>query len=125
MSRLIERAEDITAEVNAHLVAAGIDDATVTTDLLKVPAALANGPVVVVQPPKLKYITAYGDADATWELFVIAGPTFDRLAAWARIDGIMDALATPMNLTDAEPATFQHPGMADHAAYVLTFPDTL
>lgn len=120
----LERAEDLAAEVTGILVAEAIDNVTATSDLLKVPAALANGPVVVVQPPKIEF-TNYAVREYTWELFVIAGPTRDRLEAWALIDPIITALAVPLSLTDAEPATFSHPGMQDHAAYVLTFTESI
>lgn len=120
----VERAEDVAAEVLGNLVAAGIDNATVTADLLKVPAALANGPVVTVQPPKIKFVT-YELAEYTWELFVIAGPYADRLAAWKAIDPIIAALHVPMNVDEAEPATFSHPSMPEYPAYVLTFTETI
>lgn len=124
MSEAMERAEDVVAELTGNLIAAAIDNVCVTLDLLKVPPALANGPVLVVQPPKVKYITSYA-AEYTWEVFIVAGPPQDRLAAWAALDEIVDALRLPMDLDDAEPATFSHPGMTDHAAYVVTFTETL
>lgn len=120
----VERAEDIAAEVLGNLVAESIDNATVTADLLKVPAALANGPVVAIQPPKINFVT-YELTEYTWELFVIAGPYADRLAAWKTIDPIIAALRRPMNIDDAEPATFSHPSMPDYPAYVLTFTETI
>ena len=120
----VERAEDIAAEVMGNLVAAGIDTATVTTDVLKVPAALANGPVVTVQPPKIKFLT-YELAEYEWELYVIAGPYADRLAAWKTIDPIIAALHVPMNIDDAEPAAFSHPSMPEYPAYVLSFTEPI
>ena len=127
MSAAIDRAEDVVAEVLGNLIAAGIDDATVTLDLLQVPAALPNGPAVVVQPPRVEYTATMAGSvtDATWEVFVIAGPVADRLAAWRRIDAIIDALKDPMDVDAAEPATFAHPGMPDHPAYVLSFTETI
>lgn len=123
MSATLERAAELVDEITAHLVAAAVDNVTVTLDLLKVPAALANGPVVVVQPPKLDFTaTMAGSAtDYTWEAFVIAGPSADRLAAWAAIDPIVYALKDPLDLDSAEPATFDHPSMPSFAAYVLSF----
>ena len=124
----IERAEDIAAEVTAILVAEAIDNATATVDLLAAPAALHNGPVVVVQPPKLSYEASFDGSvmtEATWELFVIAGPPHDRLAAWRAIDRVTQALLAPLNIDDAEPATFDHPGLQPHAAYVLSFTESI
>lgn len=123
MSATLERAAELVAEIKAHLVAAAIDNTTVTLDLLKVPAALANGPVVAVQPPKLEFAgtMAGSTTDYTWELFVIAGPHADRLKAWAAIDPIIYALKDPLDLDDAEPATFDHPSMPSYPAYVLSF----
>ncbi|MHA7293694.1 hypothetical protein [Arthrobacter sp. HLT1-21] len=120
----IERAAEIVEEVSRALTAAGVEFALVTTDLAKVPAALANGPAVAVQPPKLKYLNHY-IAEATWELYVIAGPSADRLAAWANIDPILSALHEPMSLDTAEPATFSHPGMPAYPAYVVSFTDSI
>lgn len=125
---MVDRAEDLAAEILATLVAEGIDNATATADLLKVPAELHNGPVVVVQPPKLTFEATFdGNAatEATWELFVIAGPPEDRLEAWRTIDAVTNALLAPMNIDDAEPATFDHPGLSPHPAYVLTFTEQL
>ena len=120
----IERAAEIVEEVTQALTAAGVDFALVTADLLKVPAALANGPTVAVQPPKLRYIT-YTATDATWELYVIAGPTADRLKAWANIEPILSALQEPLSLDTAEPANFSHPNMPDYPAYVVSFTETI
>lgn len=128
MSNVVDRAEDIAAEVQAILVAEAIDDVTVTVDLLKAPAALHNGPVVVVQPPKLSFSSTFSgavDTEATWELFVIAGPPHDRLEAWRAIDRVQQALLAPMNIDDAEPANFDHPGLQPHAAYVLSFTESI
>jgi hypothetical protein len=127
MSAILERAEDVVAEITGNLIAAAIDNATVTLDLLQVPAALPNGPAVVVQPPRVEYTATMAGSvtDATWEVFVIAGPVADRLAAWRTIDKVMDALKDPMNIDSAEPATFTHPGLADHPAYVLSFTEPI
>lgn len=120
----LERAAELATEIAAILTAEAIDGVACHTDLAKVPAALANGPVIVPQPPKIKFV-AYAAREYEWELFVIAGPTRDRQQAWALIDPIITALAIPLSLDDAEPATFTHPGMPDYAAYVLTFTETI
>lgn len=124
MSATLERAADLVEEIKGYLVAAAIDDATVTLDLLAVPAALAaGGPVLAVQPPKLDFTgtMAGSTTDYTWEVFVIAGPYADRLAAWRVIDPIVHALKDPLDLDAAEPATFSHPSLPEYPAYVLSF----
>lgn len=124
MSRAIDRAEALVAEV-LHLLTAEAIEATVTTDALAIPAALAVGPVVAIQPPKLKYPAPYPSIEATWELFVIAGPYADRLAAWRVIDPIIEALQLPLDIDTADPANFQHPSMPEYPAYVLTFTELI
>lgn len=124
MSEALDRAEDLVAEITAHLVAAALDKVTVTLDLLKVPGALAVGPVVAIQPPKIEYVT-HSVSDYTWELFVISGPSADRLEAWGRIAPVIEALRLPLDLDEAEPATFTHPSIKEHPAYVLTFTERI
>jgi hypothetical protein len=127
MSATLERAADLVEEIKGYLVAAAIDNATVTLDLLAVPAALAVGPVLAVQPPKLDFTgTMAGSVtDAEWEVFVIAGPYADRLAAWRVIDPIVYALKDPLDLDGAEPATFAHPSLPEYPAYVLSFTESI
>lgn len=120
----LERAGELVEEITGYLAAENIDGATITMDGLAIPAALANGPVIAIQPPKLKYPT-YHLTEATWELFIVAGPPADKLAAWAAMEPIITALREPLSIDDAEPATFDHPSMAPHAAYVLTFTETI
>lgn len=123
MSR-IERAAELATETRDILAGAAIDNVTVTLDPLEIPPALANGPVVAIQPPDLRFIT-YGAADADWELYVIAGPYSDRLAAWAVIDPIISALETPLNITTAKAANYEHASMPAYPAYVLALTETI
>lgn len=116
----IERANELVEEIRAVLTAAGLDDVTTTLNPGEVPGALPNGPVVAVQPPKLSFIT-YHTQEAEWELFVIAGPPADRLAAWTAIDQVIEALRVPLDIDKADTANYDHPSMQPHAAYVLTF----
>jgi hypothetical protein len=125
MSRTIERATELVAEVLAILTAESIEGVLVTTNALAIPPALAVGAVVAIQPPKLKYVAPFPSVEATWELFVIAGPYADRLAAWATIDPIITALQLPLDIDTAEPANFQHPSMPEYPAYVLTFTELI
>jgi hypothetical protein len=125
MSRVIDRANELKAEVLAILTAENIDGVLVTTDALAIPPALAVGAVVAIQPPKMKYVAPYPSIEATWELFVIAGPYADRLAAWEVIAPITDALQLPLDIDTADPANFQHPSMPEYPAYVLTFTELI
>jgi len=122
--RRVERAEEIRDDIKAHLTAAAIDNAHVTLDVREIPSALAVGSVVVVQPPDFKFVTASA-TDTTWELHVISGPVQDTLTAWKRIDALIDALETPLDLIDAKTAMYQHPNLSDHPAYIITFNETI
>lgn len=125
MTRAIDRAAELVAEVQALLTGEAIENVLVTTDALAIPPALAVGAVVAIQPPKLKYVAPYPSVEATWELFVIAGPYADRLAAWATIDPIIEALQLPLDIDTADPANFQHPSMPEYPAYVLSFTELI
>lgn len=118
-------AKELAAEtIPAILEEAGLEHVLVTLDILEVPAAVHNGPVILVQPPAVEYVT-YSHVVATWELVVIAGPPRDALAAWAAIDPVIEALRGPLSLEKSFPSTFAHPNMPDHPAYALEFTDTI
>lgn len=122
---MIQAAETLARDtLPGILAAAGLPNVFATVDILEVPAALHNGPVVLVQPPSLDF-TTYSYVQATLELVVIAGPPHDVLEAWRTIAGIQEALQDPLSLDTARPATFEHPGLTPHAAYALEFTDTI
>lgn len=115
-----QRADELVQEIAALLSA----DVTVTANPLDIPPALsASRPVVAVQPPEISYPTHYA-TEATWEVFVIAGPYADQRAAWETIAGIIDTLTRPLSIDTAKPASFAAPSMPEYPAYILTFTET-
>lgn len=119
----LDRARDIEATAAAVLAEAGIT-AAVLLDPAKIPGRLHNGPVIIVQPPELEF-TTYTAAEAKWELYVIAGPPGDLLAAWAVLDPIITALQEPLSIETAKAASYRHTGGAEYPAYVLSFSETV
>lgn len=114
------RADELVAEIS-DLVPANV---SVTADPLTIPAALSNGqPVIVIQPPDLAFPT-FTATEATWELYVIAGPFDDTRRAWDTMAALIDALTVPLALDTAKPASFAAPNMPQYPAYVLTFSET-
>lgn len=115
-----QRADELVAEIAGLLG----EPVIVTADPLEIPPALsASRPVVAVQPPEISYPTHYA-TEATWELFVIAGPYADQRKAWETIAGIIDTLTRPLSIDTAKPASFAAPSMPEYPAYILTFTET-
>lgn len=116
-----ERADELAAEIGLALPA----NVHTTADPLTIPAALADGrPVVAIQPPDLAFPT-WTTTEVGWEVYVIAGQYADQRRAWEAIDAIIRELAEPLALDTAKPASYAHPSMPEHPAYVLTFTETL
>lgn len=116
-----QRADELVQEITAIL---GRDDVTVTANPLEIPPALSDGrPVVSVEPPEISYPTHYA-TEATWDLYLIAGPVQDTRAAWETIAALIDALTVPLSIDTAKPASFAAPSMPQYPAYVLTFSET-
>jgi hypothetical protein len=107
MSKRIDAAHELVEDIKAALEAAGLKDATATLNALEVPSGARHG-IVVVSPPTLDFASSWGDPTSSWELHIIAGPADNYLAAWDRIDLMIDALvAGHINLKTAEPGQFQ------------------
>ncbi|RWZ52935.1 hypothetical protein ELQ90_03090 [Labedella phragmitis] len=120
MSDRITAAHELVADITNALEAAGLEDARATLNALEVPSGARHG-VVVVSPPTLDFSSSWGDPTASWELHIIAGPPDNYLAAWERIDTIIDALvAGHINLKSAEPGQFQPTQGPALPAYTLT-----
>lgn len=125
MSAAVTRARHLAATVIPEILAAELlDNVSVTIDGLDVPAALANGPVILINPPTLTHET-FTYTVAEWDVLIIAGPPHDAVTAWETIDAIMEALAGPLAVDTARPAAFAHPGIPDHPAYQLKFTEAL
>ena len=120
----VERARQIMADLLESLEAAGLDDVTVTFDGTKVPAAsrLRSGSVILLKPPSLTFPT-YDSTEIEWSVVIVSGPHNNVLAAWDRIDTIIEALAPQMDFADATPADFQPLEGPTIPAYALTYND--
>lgn len=101
----LDAADDLVAEVQAALAAAGLVKAHATKNAAEIPSGARYG-VVVVSPPALTFDT-WTSTTATWELHLVAGPANDYLAAWATLDGLIEALvAAGINVAKAEPGGY-------------------
>jgi hypothetical protein len=102
----IEKARALVRRIRDALDDAELGKVMATIDARDVESGARHG-IVVVSPPKLTAPT-FRYVELEWELHVIAGPATDYLAAWARIDTIIQALIdADVELTDAEPGQFQ------------------
>jgi hypothetical protein len=117
----IQEAAALVQTITDALSAAGLAPrAIATTDPAQVPSGARYG-VVLVAPPALAFPTWEG-VEATWSLHIIAGTPTDQLAAWATIDGIIQALvdARTLSLEDAEPGQFAQLNGPALPAYTIT-----
>lgn len=78
----------------------------------------AGRAVVIVKPPRLEYPT-FGTTNAEWSVIVAAGPADDYVAAWDRLDEVLDAIAQPLGAESAEPSTYKVSDTKGYPAYVL------
>jgi hypothetical protein len=91
----------------------------VTLNADHVPSGSRHG-VVLVAPPTLR-LPNFALVEATWELHVVAGPPTNYLAAWERIDSIVQVLIeAALNIDKAEPGMFQPNTGPALNAYTLT-----
>lgn len=66
-------------------------------------AALIDGRhAVLIGPPAVTYDT-YSAATATWDVLLIANPPADRLAAWAALDDLLEAVRVDLDVDSARP----------------------
>lgn len=116
----IEQAEALVAQLKQVLAAAGLPEVVCSLRVQDADSGARHG-VVVVAPPELTFDAPYGDVQIEFEVYVIAGPATDYIAAWDRIDTIIQAFVdADVNLKDAKPTTYEpHQGHALNA-YVLT-----
>ncbi|WP_349866845.1 hypothetical protein [Leifsonia sp. WHRI 6310E] len=119
----VQEAGELVATIRAALDAAGLPDVIATVDAGKVASGARTG-IVLVAPPAITFPT-WDATEATWSLHVVAGSMTNFLAAWQRIDIIIDALAgaQTLNLDEAEPsrfATVQGPQTVELPAYTIT-----
>lgn len=85
-----------------------IDECDVVLDPVRALSSLNAGtPVVVVQPPRLEFLT-HAATEAVWEI-VAAAPTRDAVEAWPDLDQLLAVLATALDATEARFGGFQGP----------------
>jgi len=122
----IERANEIAAEISEALEAAGVEDVKVTLDPRDVAqhARLKAGGAIQIRPPALRFPT-YHHTEATWTIVVAYGTADALLASWTRLDEIIAALAPSLDVTVAQPSSFETNDRreAPIPAYELTFAD--
>ena len=121
---LVERIQSIIDAVNDPdpLVPDGLQDAekiTVTIDPTLVPSGSRHG-IVLVALPTLSSPN-FAAIDVKWEVHVIAGPADNWIAAWDRIDSILQVLFDGnVNIDSAEPANYPALNGPPIPAYTLT-----
>lgn len=102
----LEQAAKLVADVGDAFAAAGFDKATATTDALKVPSGARHG-IAVVAAPSLTF-PDWDEPAVEWTIHLVAGPANDFLAAWEKLDALLEALfVAQLNLKSAEPAGYE------------------
>lgn len=119
----IQQAKALVAALRDALDAADLEDVMATTDALLVPSGARHG-IVVVAAPKLDFSGGFRSVATAWEIHVVAGPVDNYLAAWERIDTIIQSLIDgDLNLSSGEPGGYgTHQGDV-LPAYTLTTND--
>lgn len=112
-------ARDLVEDVRAALDAADLEQVMATLDGINVGSGVRHG-IVVVSPPSFAFPT-WAEPVVTWELHAIAGPATDYLAAWEKLDAILEALAAGhINIAKAEPGGFAQPNGPAIPSYTIT-----
>lgn len=90
----------------------------VLLDGSKAPEAAQRGAhVVVLGPPSITYRTG-NIIDASWTVWLVSGP--DLEAGWPRLDTLLTALRSPLDLDTAEPDTLTGATGSTYPAYRAT-----
>lgn len=110
-------AQELATEARDAL--AGFDFAPLVT--LSGDEANANateGPLVLIQPPRVEYGT-YAQATAQWTVILVS-PLSDQFDAWDQLDEMAEALRIPLDVDKADPTNFQAPQGKTLPALVLS-----
>ncbi|MDF2826870.1 MAG: hypothetical protein K0R01_153 [Mycobacterium sp.] len=86
----IDHAEQLRDKLREVLDAQNLPDVAATIDARDIPSGARHG-IVVISPPDLEF-TTYTQTSADTELSVVAGPADNLLAAWRKLDAILEAL---------------------------------
>ena len=122
----IDHANELRAQLEQIMTAdPDLASVIVSLDPLDIPSGIRNG-IVIISPPDLEF-PAYWQTDVQSELAVIAGPTDNLLAAWTRLDQIVEAIRTsPIPVLTARGDMFKTKSGESVPGYTLTMTaDTL
>lgn len=121
----IDAALVLLAELRTMLDAAELQKVIVSIDPLDIPSGARHG-IVVISPPDLTFPT-YSQTEAEYELSAIAGPADNVLAAWERLDAIIEALRIGgLSMVTARGDMFAPKNGPALPGYTITInPDTL
>lgn len=112
MSESFTRAEEIVAKLTAAGVRASVDPSGI------------NPPAVLVVPPNRTYDVACGFS-ATWTLVALApGAQGADRTTWGLLDGLVDAVASAVDIERAELVAYTLAGTA-YPAYLCTLQETI
>ena len=114
----ILQAQQIVAQIEAIIADSDLDKITVTLDSKLVPSGSRNG-VILVGLPDLRSDN-FATLAPSWTVNIIAGPPDNYLAAWDRIDTILEVLFQgELNIDTATPSNFPALTGAAIPAYTL------
>lgn len=121
----IAAAHALKERVQLALDTAGLTGAIASIDPLDITSGSRNG-IVVISPPDLTF-TTWTITDATFTLSAIAGPADNLLAAWQRLDEIVEALRVAnLDMVDARGDMFAPKEGSPLPGYTITLnPETL
>lgn len=108
------------AQIEAAIADADdLDNVMVSLDFGDVASGSRHG-IVLLTPPTLTSEN-YALLTPQWEVHIIAGPANNYLAAWSRIDWILQALFDAnLNIERAEPSNFPSKDAGTLPAYSIT-----
>lgn len=121
----IANAQALKASIRTMLDTAELTAVMVSLDPLDIPSGSRRG-IVVISPPDLTF-TTFTQTEVTHELAAIAGPADNILAAWERLDEIIEALrAGGLDMTTARGDMFAAKNGPNLPGYTIALnPDTL
>lgn len=119
MTLTLGPAADLGAKLQDAADSTGLD-VMVTTDTVAAESQVSAGnPAIVINPPVITCET-YHAVDMTWQVWIITGPPTNRVAAWERLDQLIDAIRVPVDVDQFEPAAFQPAQGPVVPAYIAT-----
>lgn len=126
----VTRGRELLAELPGMLAAANLDghaEVTITDDVRKLDKAKLLPGIIVLQPVPSLTFPAPGIVAISWQLLIVAGPADDVLAAWDRLDALLEALRVGgLHIESAEPGDYPRPdNPVPLPGYTVTVADQL